>query len=478
MDGLFGVIDHRADSERGIRATVAVPLHNHADFIEERLESLFTQWLPGLELLLVDDASTDDGFAIAERTLARNPHIRATTIRNETSLRVGVLGVVLSLARGDIIIQADSDDVALPGRLQATLACFSSDPTCRLVTSNAVLLSADGFPARLWDTDYPDEVFTDPRIAAAKDGDTRWLGTTMAFHRSIFDDLPPIDPATCPYGLDLLLPFRALLLGSHHYVSRPLVGWRQHGLNNHKFMGSASTSLRDVELYQAMEMMILGQKLKDAKHVRSHPVAKPTPGDLVDCCHMQFFAKYDKWCRLRTSIFFDPPEPRTQSLQRSFPIRPPVMTLDAGERIAFDTKFGAASLEGWTGFNDVEHWGVWTKRHALICFRIIAPDVTALRLSLGGLNFLARQRVSLSIGLETWQEIELDGPEQRIVDVPIEQPGMAWLFIHAHDATMPPSTDARLLGVGLRWIEAVAAPRHFSVGDCMSSEQPAEVATC
>ena len=237
-----GQRDTPAEAAPDITATVAVPLFNHAAFIEERLESLFAQWLPGLELLLVDDASTDGGLALAERTLVRHPDIRATLVRNERTLGAGVLAVVLRLARGRIIIQADSDDVALPGRLKTTLACFRNDPTCRLVTSNAVLLSADGLAAGLHETEHPDEVFTDPRMAAAAEGDQRWLGATVAFHRSLFEELPPIDPADCPYGLDLMLPLRALLLGSHHYISRPLVGWRQHGRNTHRLEGAQSTS--------------------------------------------------------------------------------------------------------------------------------------------------------------------------------------------------------------------------------------------
>ena len=478
MDGFFCVTDHRADADLAIKATVAVPLFNHALYIEERLESLFAQWLPGLELLLVDDASTDDGFAIAERTLARHPHIRATTMRNQESLRVGMLNAILRLARGEIIIQADSDDVALPGRLQATLDCFARDPTCRLVTSNAVLLSAEGFAVGLRDPDHSDEVFTDPGRAAVTGGDMRWLGATMAFHRAIFDELPPIDPATCPYGLDLLMPFRALLLGSHHYVSRPLVGWRQHGLNNHEVMGAKSTSPSDCESYQAMELMVLRQKVKDAEYFRMHPAFEPMADDLVQSCQAHFFARYDQWCRLRTAIRFGKLEPSTQAFQRSFPTRPPITTLDIGHRFAFGSKFGAASVEGWNGFNDVEHWGVWTKRHALICFRITAPDVTALRISLNGLHFLARQRVSLSIGLEHWQEVELDGPEQRLVDIPIAKPGIAWLFIDAHDATPPPSADKRLLGVALHWIEAVADSQPSAVAGCVSSQLPAEFAPC
>ncbi len=458
-----------------VTATVAVPLFNHAPYIEERLESLFAQWRPGMELLLVDDASTDDGFAIAARTLARHPHIRATTVRNQRTLGAGVLGVVLKLARGDIVIQADSDDVALPGRLRATLACFSGDPTCRLVTSNAVLLSADGFAAGLHETDFPDQVFTDPRTAAALEGDQRWLGATVAFHRAVFVDLPPIDPAACPYGLDLLLPLRALMLGSHHYLSRPLVGWRQHGRNTHRLEGAQSTGLPDMERYQALEVMVHRQKLKDAEYACRQPGAKPVLAEVAEICKLRFFEKYDNWSLLRNTMIASPPMLRPDESQRPFPKSPPLVTLEAGERIDFGTAYGAAVLAGWNGFNDAEAWGAWTKRNALICLRITSPDVTALRIEVGGLGFLGRQRVSLSVGLEDWQEVELNGQERRHVDLLVAKPGIAWLVINAHDAAYPPSADSRLLGVSIHTVEAVAEPLSEPV---VSPDRVAELVPC
>ena len=434
-----------------------MPLFNHAQYIEERLETLFSQWLPGFELLLIDDASADAGFAIAERTLARHPDIPATTVRNKTTLGMGVLPVLLELARGDVIVQADSDDIALPGRLQAAMACFDRDPACRLVTSNAVLLSADGFATGLYETVAPDQVFTDPLDAAGLDWDRRWLGATIAFHRALFDDLPLIDPANCPYGLDLLLPFRALLLGSYHYLSRPLVGWRQHGRNRSHLVGSLSTVPSEMERYQSSEMMILAQKLKDAEYVRRHPGLKPVTDDVVDRCKAQFEAKYDDWCRLRTATQSgpDPVPPAVPPRERSFSARPPVATLHPGQRIAFDTKFGIALLAGWNGFHPFDGWGTWTERHALTCFRVTTPNVVALRVAVTGLAFAGRQRVGLSAGWRDWTEIELTGTDECIVDLPVEYPGMIELCISAHDAACPPSGDLRLLGVRLHWVEAV-----------------------
>lgn len=433
-------------------ATVVVPLFNRGNFIEERLESLFAHWTPGLELIVVDDASTDDGFAVTERTLSRHPHIAATTIRNPTPRGMGMLEIILKLARGDVIIQADSDDIALPGRLQAIQDCFASDPTCRLVTSNALLLSADGFVFGLHHADHPDEVFTDPIAAAGKDGDARWLGATMAFHRSLFTLLPPIDPALCPYGLDLLLPFRALLLGSHHYVCRPLVGWRQHARNSHRIAGAYNNAPSEMERHLAFSLMVSAQKLRDAEF--SGPGEKSER--LAEICRAHLQSKQDEWIRLRAGLGVGPSRELPDSSPKGYSPQPPVTTLQPGRRIEIASPFGAAMLDGWPGFHEVERWGVWTRRCALVCFRMPSRQMR-LRISLVGLSFAGQQRVKLSFGLEHWLDFVLTGGEKRMVEIDANQAGIVPLVICSLDAAKPPSQDRRILGVGLLWIEAYGA---------------------
>ena len=224
--------------------------------------------------------------------------------------------------------------------------------------------------------------------------------------------------------------------------------------------------------------MVHRQKLKVDEYACSQADAKPALPQVVELCKLRFFEKYDRWCRIRNTMIVDPPMARTETAQQPFPMMPPVATLEAGERIRFNTAYGAALLHGWSGFNDVEHWGVWTRRHALICFRVTTPDVAALRIELGGLMFLGRQRVSLSVGKEEWQEIELQGEERRLVDLPVAKPGIVWLFIDAHDAVVPPSADKRLLGVGLYGIEAVTAASLVRGEAPPSPDRIAEFALC
>ena len=56
--------------------SVIVPAHNAARFLEETLRSALAQTYPQLEVLVVDDASTDDTAAIAARIEASDPRVR------------------------------------------------------------------------------------------------------------------------------------------------------------------------------------------------------------------------------------------------------------------------------------------------------------------------------------------------------------------------------------------------------------------
>lgn len=94
--------------------TVLMPLHNMAAFVRESAGSILSQTFDDLELLVVDDASTDDTVAIL-RSLG-DPRVRV--ISGAGRLRFsGALNLGLDQARGVFVARMDGDDVALPDRL-------------------------------------------------------------------------------------------------------------------------------------------------------------------------------------------------------------------------------------------------------------------------------------------------------------------------------------------------------------------------
>lgn len=95
--------------------TVIVAVYNSAPYLKETLASLFSQRVRCMELILIDDCSTDGSRGVISDFLAHNPvrdGMVVRSIRHDNNLglaRTRAEGV--SLARGEWIIFCDSDDV-------------------------------------------------------------------------------------------------------------------------------------------------------------------------------------------------------------------------------------------------------------------------------------------------------------------------------------------------------------------------------
>jgi glycosyltransferase involved in cell wall biosynthesis len=99
--------------------TVVVTAHNHAVFLADSLASILRQeWRP-LELIVVDDASTDDTREVLPRLLSRLPSgVTARTLRNPRSLgQTGSINLAALAARGSVLTMADADDYMLGGTI-------------------------------------------------------------------------------------------------------------------------------------------------------------------------------------------------------------------------------------------------------------------------------------------------------------------------------------------------------------------------
>src|SRR4051812_12825537 len=64
------------ESERPVTVTVGLPVHNGEQFLAAAVDSLLSQSVDGLELILADNASTDGTLAICERYAAQDRRVR------------------------------------------------------------------------------------------------------------------------------------------------------------------------------------------------------------------------------------------------------------------------------------------------------------------------------------------------------------------------------------------------------------------
>ncbi|MBE6956909.1 MAG: glycosyltransferase [Ruminococcaceae bacterium] len=100
--------------------SVIIPVYNRADYLEECVESVFAQSHGELEIILIDDGSTDNSLALCHELRQRDGRVRVLE-----SAHLGVSGarnMGLDAARGEYVFFLDSDDIIHPELLKTLLA--------------------------------------------------------------------------------------------------------------------------------------------------------------------------------------------------------------------------------------------------------------------------------------------------------------------------------------------------------------------
>jgi len=108
--------------------TAMMLVRDRADLLGEAAASVLAQTDRDLELVIVDDGSTDDTWCVAEQLAASDERVRL--LRNAASRGIpAARNQVLAAARGTYVAICDSDDLSRPGRFAAQRALLDGDPT-------------------------------------------------------------------------------------------------------------------------------------------------------------------------------------------------------------------------------------------------------------------------------------------------------------------------------------------------------------
>jgi len=117
---------------RDVIVSAIMPTYNGMPYLRGAIESVRAQTLTNWELIVVDDASTDDTVAV----LARYTDPRITVVRLPVNVgRARARNLALERARGRYIAPCDSDDVCLPERFAREAAYLDTHPEVQVVSS-------------------------------------------------------------------------------------------------------------------------------------------------------------------------------------------------------------------------------------------------------------------------------------------------------------------------------------------------------
>lgn len=111
--------------------SVVVPNYNHGKYLDTCLSALVKQSLQPLEILVLDDASTDNSVEVIKRFAVQNPIVRL--VQNEKNLTVVPnLNKGVELSRGQYVYIAAADDEVLPGILEHSMRLLAQHPQAGL----------------------------------------------------------------------------------------------------------------------------------------------------------------------------------------------------------------------------------------------------------------------------------------------------------------------------------------------------------
>ena len=105
--------------------SVLIPVYNTEKYIKESLDSIISQTYTNLEIIVVDDASTDSTYSI----LSTYTDPRLKLYRNKTNLYIAEnRNKAISYATGKYIVWQDADDISLPIRVETLVSFMEEHP--------------------------------------------------------------------------------------------------------------------------------------------------------------------------------------------------------------------------------------------------------------------------------------------------------------------------------------------------------------
>jgi glycosyltransferase involved in cell wall biosynthesis len=124
--------------------TIIVPAYNRAGgLLEQTLDSILSQDYPNIELLVLDDGSTDQTPEVLERYATRHPE-RMRWERHENMGQARTLNKGFEMARGEYVGYISSDDQFLPGAISKLAQVLIDDPEAVLVYPSYEVIDEDG----------------------------------------------------------------------------------------------------------------------------------------------------------------------------------------------------------------------------------------------------------------------------------------------------------------------------------------------
>jgi glycosyltransferase involved in cell wall biosynthesis/SAM-dependent methyltransferase len=224
------------------RVSVVLPNYNYAQLIEKRLASIYAQDYPIYELIILDDASTDDSLKSIEGAISNRPFDARLHVNERNSgsvFRQWEKGV--RLASGDLVWIAEADDIADPALLSTLVPAFRNENMVmafcqsRQIDSNGHVLANDylaytGDISDRWKNDHFADGLREIQESLAIKNVIPNVSGVVFDRRALLKTMDSVGEKLFEYRVagDWLVYLHVLIQGQLYYSAKSLNDHRRH----------------------------------------------------------------------------------------------------------------------------------------------------------------------------------------------------------------------------------------------------------
>jgi glycosyltransferase involved in cell wall biosynthesis len=206
--------------------SIVIPAYNAARYLPDAVRSALDQPGATVEVVIVNDGSTDDTAAVADRLAAADPRVRVIHQANGHCAAARNTGI--RVARGEYISFLDADDVFLPDKSRLQAEFLDAHPEYDLVYSDFSVADASLVPTRLHARGEPPVPFETLYVYR------NWFATTAVLLRASLVRAVGGFDETLSASEDWDYWIRCAKHGQFGYVPGVVALYRVHGNQTHR----------------------------------------------------------------------------------------------------------------------------------------------------------------------------------------------------------------------------------------------------
>ena len=209
------------------KVSIIVPCYNGERFVDQCLESIYTQDYPCVELIIVDDGSTDHshGRIIAWNTRFKEKGYELKYVFQQNQGLGGAINTGLKFVTGNYLTLLDVDDIFLNGSISERARFLAAHPDYNAVRTNGWIIKGEN--RRLFVSDDEEKKISDVFTALVHGKTNNWAGSYMVRTDILFSFYPNREMYISRFGQNLQILLPVTYHAKCGFIDQPLMCYIQ-----------------------------------------------------------------------------------------------------------------------------------------------------------------------------------------------------------------------------------------------------------